>query len=330
MDEILEKEWAIPHGEMWNDLVRHRIIHMGSRSTSYLVEDHEGVLKTLTFFDHDKMTEYYKSKLYRKGLPQEELERKSQHWVFEQFDRIHGMVDRIEGLRHEHVAQTYQSGFDQKAEKLVVLSEYVSGLDLAEATKFLSPIQHISLFAQVLEGLAFIHSRQLLHLNVKPSRIRASMDTKIPLIKFTDFGYALLKGTYNGELFGTALYMAPEIALEQNALVDERADLYSFAATFYACLTQRFPFPMRAMVGSDRHRLKAIIQGEEPVAPPSHYRKHEPFPEKLDELLTTLLKPSPADRVFFSAPEILNFLDEHFPEVSRKMPEEISTMVSSD
>jgi serine/threonine protein kinase len=95
--------------------------------------------------------------------------------------------------------------------------------------------------AQICDGLSFIHSRSLLHRDVKPSNILVTAARRGILV---DFGLA--KGffddqiTDHGRVVGTYRYMSPEQA--RGEPLDARSDLYSVGATLYELLAGRPPF----------------------------------------------------------------------------------------
>jgi len=80
--------------------------------------------------------------------------------------------------------------------------------------------------AQVCDGLSFIHTRGLLHRDVKPGNILVRQDRRATLV---DFGLAKrmtdAEITDHGHVVGTYRYMSPEQA--RGEPLDRRSDLYS-------------------------------------------------------------------------------------------------------
>jgi len=90
----------------------------------------------------------------------------------------------------------------------------------------------------MIEGLKFMHTKDVLHLDLKPSNI---LVTRHYDIKIADFGLSQ-KVTANilPQIVGTPLYMAPEIYKTQE--VSPSADVYSYGLILYALFLEQEPF----------------------------------------------------------------------------------------
>jgi serine/threonine protein kinase len=98
-------------------------------------------------------------------------------------------------------------------------------------------------FRQFCEALGYIHSRQVVHRDIKPLNLMISRDGTVKLM---DFGISrdLSSDRTVGVLMGTPAYMAPEVLAGHPAT--PRSDLYSAGVLFYEMLTGRKPAPGRA------------------------------------------------------------------------------------
>ena len=100
----------------------------------------------------------------------------------------------------------------------------------------LSPKESAALGARLASALAYVHSRGVVHRDVKPSNIFMSNDGEAYI---GDFGIARLVDastvTVAGTTLGTAAYMAPE-QLEDH-LVGPPADIWSLGIVLLECLT---------------------------------------------------------------------------------------------
>jgi PAS domain S-box-containing protein len=110
----------------------------------------------------------------------------------------------------------------------------------------LEPSEFLSLAIPLTNALRQMHSRGLIHKNIKPGNIlvhRAS-----GRVWLTGFGIASrLPREHHAPappevITGTLQYMAPEQTGRMNRSVDSRSDLYSLGVSFYEMLTGRLPF----------------------------------------------------------------------------------------
>ena len=98
---------------------------------------------------------------------------------------------------------------------------------------------------QVLGGLATAHAAGIVHRDIKPANILlATTGPAAGTYKLTDFGLARSPDrqhtlTASGSLLGTLTYLAPEVALGDEATA--ASDLYSLGATLHEMLTGRPP-----------------------------------------------------------------------------------------
>jgi serine/threonine-protein kinase len=99
----------------------------------------------------------------------------------------------------------------------------------------------LDIAAQVADALAYAHSRQVAHRDIKPGNILYDRDNGVA--KLTDFGIARVldaSRTRSGTVLGTPFYMSPEQAAGKK--VDGRSDLFSLGSTLYQLLTGSLPF----------------------------------------------------------------------------------------
>ena len=323
-----QNDWCVPHGVVIKDHKIIRQIVSGSKSTSYSAVDGKGERCILTILDREKILTRAKLKAHHEGKSSEEGEEEGKQ-AFRRFQHQYcDIFERTKGLTHESILEMKQLGTNDDGSQLVIVSAYMPAIDLFSATRGFTPLQQISMLAQVLDGIDFIHSKKMLHLNLKPTRIWVDMEGIPPIVRLCDFGFAIPFEGHDGNIPGTPLYMPPEVALERRDRIGERTDLYSFAATAYQCLAGRPAFEQRLEAGTDKGRLKMLIEKEGPPSPPSHL--NQSVPKKLDELVMTLLEKRPEGRRFASADEVLRFLHKNWPSESREMPKTPTSTMFGD
>ncbi len=113
----------------------------------------------------------------------------------------------------------------------------------------LSRLSYIDVIArlaeQLAETLAFLHDRELVHYDLKPSNILLTPAGR-PLV--LDFNLSHRANAEAGHIGGTPHYMAPEQIIawqvKKSLTIEEgcRADLYSLGVIVYELLTGRHPF----------------------------------------------------------------------------------------
>jgi WD40 repeat protein/tetratricopeptide (TPR) repeat protein len=138
---------------------------------------------------------------------------------------------------------------------------------------------------QAAQGLAYAHSRGVVHRDVKPSNLLLD---HAGVVWITDFGLA--KGedeglTQSGDILGTFRYMAPERFRGDG---DARADIYSLGLTLYELLTLRPAFDM-----TDRLELIERIKAEEPARPRSLDAR---IPRDLETIVLKAIEKDPRER----------------------------------
>jgi len=116
----------------------------------------------------------------------------------------------------------------------------------------LSEFEARYVFRQVVEGLMFLHSRNIAHRDIKPENILVvdMKDSPPPDVgtlidvKIADFGLSKLMAiSQPTSMVGTPQYWAPEVldSMGENPY-DQRADLWSLGATLYVMLRGQYPF----------------------------------------------------------------------------------------
>jgi serine/threonine protein kinase len=105
----------------------------------------------------------------------------------------------------------------------------------------------VRILAQICEGLAYAHSRHVIHRDVKPANIMVSTAGQV---KVLDFGLARVATrdtiTRKGVILGTPDYMSPEQAVGKQ--LDHRSDVFSAGAVFYELLTSQKPFSGKTLM----------------------------------------------------------------------------------
>ncbi|MFH1653213.1 MAG: protein kinase [Pseudomonadota bacterium] len=232
---------------------------------------------------------------------------------------------RVVGLDHPNIAKVIDVGIDHNGEA-VVTTEYVDGAPIFDVTCGMSILGMIPIFLSILEALDFIHDENLLHLNLKSKRV--FVKAAYPSVtKLTDYGYAVDIGEVAIKSYGSPIYSAPEVILQESGKISETSDLYSFAALAYSCMCRADPFPDREEV-SDIGKLKEIVTKEHEQMKPSQRntlmlqkdcdKEAAAKIDKLEDIIVALLKANPENRSLKSARVVSKKITELFQDELNK------------
>ncbi len=154
--------------------------------------------------------------------------------------------------RQPNVVEVLDAGIQDGSGLPYVVMELLEGRTLAGLLASrrrleIGAVVHVG--RQLAIALSHIHSRGLVHRDVKPSNVLiARSATGQELLKLFDFGIARAERGNEGErltgcnvLMGTPEYMSPEQLLGSDEL-DHRCDIYAVGVTLYECLTGSVPF----------------------------------------------------------------------------------------
>jgi serine/threonine-protein kinase len=169
-------------------------------------------------------------------------------------------------LKHPRIVEAREFGLHNNSPYLVM--EHLSTIDLM-ATLAKQPrekaIRTASWTAvQVLNALAYAHSQNMVHRDVKPSNILAFRKNGRFFAKLADFGLAkrfqdagFSSLSAEGEIRGTIVFMAPE-QLRDSRFAKPSSDLYSLAASLYYMLCRNHHVELTARTSV----FEAILRGE--------------------------------------------------------------------
>lgn len=173
--------------------------------------------------------------------------------------RFQREAEAIGRLSHPHIVTVYDMG-DAEGQ-LYMAMELLEGQDLrklVETGRGIPLADRVRVLAQICDGLAYAHSRGVVHRDVKPANILVTTKGQVKLL---DFGLARVAArstiTRRGVILGTPDYMSPEQAMGRN--VDHRSDMFSAGSVFYEFLGFQKPFR-----GKTLHSVLYQILSEEP------------------------------------------------------------------
>jgi serine/threonine protein kinase len=148
-------------------------------------------------------------------------------------------------LKHEHILPLFEFGEDQG--RLFLVTPYIDGGTLARRLKSgsLSLFQVRQLFVPLVQAVAYIHRRGVVHRDLKPTNILLDEQDGQIYVRLIDFGIAMVQGrtaspplTTAGNEVGTIAYMAPE---RLNGIAAPSNDIFSLGVILHQMLTGNLP-----------------------------------------------------------------------------------------
>ena len=165
-------------------------------------------------------------------------------------------VKILERLSHSNVIEFHELSEDDS--RFYLLTELCQGGDLftrLEKQKRLDETEVLVIVRQLLIGLAYIHSQDVIHRDLKPENIL--LQAKTNKVKISDFGSAIVheSGTKLSEIHGTPYYTAPEVL---GRSYDNKCDIWSLGVITYILLSGMAPFYGK----TNEDIIKMIVKGQ--------------------------------------------------------------------
>jgi serine/threonine-protein kinase len=214
--------------------------------------------------------------------------------VFNRFRREARAAGR---LTHPKIVSIYEYGEDE--DRAYIAMELIHGKELKDSFDNGERFQikeSVGIMLQLLDALAYSHSRGVVHRDIKPANILITGNGEI---KVADFGIAKIDSSHLtkvGAVLGTPTYMSPEQFT--GLAVDHRSDIYSAGVILYQLLTGLRPF-----TGSVITIMHKVLNQE--AAPPSSLNPK--VSQELDAVVRKAMAKRPEDR-FQSATEFMEAL----------------------
>ncbi|MEM6293541.1 MAG: protein kinase [Myxococcota bacterium] len=212
---------------------------------------------------------------------------------------------------HESFVRSFAHG--ELPGAMWIALELIEGRNLADRITegALPPAQALKIARQIISALGHLHSRGIVHRDVKSDNVLFVEEGATPTVKLIDLGIAKLPDeatgpdrtrlTAAGMTLGTPAYIAPEQAIAQ--VVDGRADLYAVSVLLFEMLTGKLPFRAHDMVTLLTMHVSTTPPLVSDLAPAAL-----PASEAIDELVDRGLAKTPGER-YADAADYIEQLD---------------------
>lgn len=170
-------------------------------------------------------------------------------------------VDMMKDHVHPNILQYFGSFYSSKTMELNVVIEYVSARDVTSQIKSgpLNEVAAAHIVFQTLQGLAFLHAKNIMHRDIKPDNLLLDHDGTV---KLADFGIAAQlenDAEKRTSSVGTPWYTAPEVINGEE--YSYTCDVWSLGCTLFELLTARPPY-------ADANPMIAVYKMTENLHPP--------------------------------------------------------------
>ena len=156
-------------------------------------------------------------------------------------------IEILKSLNHPDIVKIIE--FYGTEEAYYIVNEYCSGGELYDkAINYLSETQISVIFKQILSGLSYLHSKNIVHRDLKLENILISDKEYVENtgeeyydIKIIDFGNArIFENTItNSSIVGSSYYIAPEVFIQK---YNKECDLWSAGVILYMLIVGIPPF----------------------------------------------------------------------------------------
>lgn len=153
-------------------------------------------------------------------------------------------VSILQNLQHRGVVNLEK--MFETPEKIFVVMEKLKGdmleMILSSENQRLSERITKFLISQILIALKHLHSKNIVHCDLKPENVLLSSHSDFPQVKLCDFGFARIIGekSFRRSVVGTPAYLAPEVL--RNKGYNRSLDMWSVGVIVYVSLSGTFPF----------------------------------------------------------------------------------------
>ena len=164
------------------------------------------------------------------------------------------LPELLKHLRHPNIIEFYGYFLDENEHVNVVLERAITSFDKCYCNY--DDSINCSILQNIIRGIRYMHSKDFVHLDIKPENVLIFQTENGFVGKISDFGLTKT-GKEGKNNLGSALYIAPECLTQQT--YSTKSDIFSFGRTIEVVLG-KYSFEKRKAITS---KLVIIPPGEE-------------------------------------------------------------------
>ena len=166
----------------------------------------------------------------------------------------------LSNLKHKNIIKMYCSY--QYKDYLYNILDYAEGGELSQLINSDIEIPEFKIkdiFKQIIEGVKFIHGKNVIHRDLKPNNI-LFLDKEKTHIVIIDFGISGISNGLNKEIIkaGTFKFTPPEILSKNNFQSSNKIDIWSLGVILYLMYFKKYPFD-----GENNKEIRKKVERDE-------------------------------------------------------------------
>ena len=166
----------------------------------------------------------------------------------------------LSNLKHKNIIKMYCSY--QYKDYLYNIMDYAEGGELSQLINSDVEIPEFKIkdiFKQIIEGVKFIHGKNVIHRDLKPNNI-LFLDKEKTHIVIIDFGISGISNGLNKEIIkaGTFKFTPPEILSKNNFQSSNKIDIWSLGVILYLMYFKKYPFD-----GENNKEIRKKVERDE-------------------------------------------------------------------
>mmetsp|Transcript_40347 Transcript_40347/g.92620 ORF Transcript_40347/g.92620 Transcript_40347/m.92620 type:complete len:682 (-) Transcript_40347:256-2301(-) len=250
-----------------------------------------------------------------------------------QMEELEHEVRMLAQLHFPSIIRLYGVALDGPIAYVVTEWVPLTLMDAPKRADFTAAV-FVSVVTQILDGIAYIHDRQICHRDIKPQNI---LITEGFDVRICDLGMARFGGQRSTDKTmtvgaGTPVYMAPEVLLEGEGDTNHMGhyngymwDIYSLAILLWTVWYKKEPFETMSIAKIMYHIAYMDMRPTFEDEPGDYMKLEGPPPQSLQDLCKDMWASEPEDR-----PDISTAGERFAEQVKPDLLDECSVVLGLD